>query len=190
LAYCDLERIKAESSRQNEPNFRPAGGGSHAIAYCLETTKRTGGTRGMSEPSRRSLPVAFNASLPPEPSCDWSERGLFPLVFWNSAFSRHFSTFYGPSVQAMDIPLNALQHLLSSLRAFFWLLELRVSRTFLDQCGPSFQAMDIQVTRQRSGTGRPSVEGDRAVRRPCPSQRNKSHKKENARQSQLCGMPP
>ena len=50
----------------------------------------------------------------------------------NSAFSRHFSTFYEPSVQAMD----------------------------------------TQVTRQRSGTGRPSVEGDGPVRRPCPNQRS------------------
>ena len=27
MADCDLERIKAESSRQNEPNFRPAAWG-------------------------------------------------------------------------------------------------------------------------------------------------------------------
>ena len=62
----------------------------------------------MSEPSLRPLPVAFNASLPPEPPCGWSERGLFPLVCWNSAFSRHFYTFYEPSVQSMDTQLNAL----------------------------------------------------------------------------------
>ena len=49
--------------------------------------------------------------------------------------------------------------------------------------------MDTQVTRQRSGTGRPSVEGDGPVRRPCPNHRNKSDRKENARQSQLCSMP-
>ena len=48
--------------------------------------------------------------------------------------------------------------------------------------------MDTQVTRQQSGTGRPSVEGDGPVRRPCPNQRNKSDRKENARQSQLCSM--
>src|SRR5271157_1022000 len=49
--------------------------------------------------------------------------------------------------------------------------------------------MDTQVTRQPSETGRPSVEGDGPVRRPCPNQRNKSDRKENARQSQLCSMP-
>src|SRR5208337_1542169 len=49
--------------------------------------------------------------------------------------------------------------------------------------------MDTRVTRQRSGTGRPSVAGDGPVRRPCPNQRNKSDRKENARQSQLCSMP-
>ena len=72
----------------------------------------------MSEPPLRPLPVAFNASLPPEPPeppCGWSERGLFPLVCLNSAFSRHFYTFYGPSVQAMDIRLNALPILPSAL---------------------------------------------------------------------------
>ena len=49
--------------------------------------------------------------------------------------------------------------------------------------------MDTQVTRQRSGTGKPSVEGNLPVRRPCPNHRNKSDKEENARQSQLCSMP-
>ena len=49
--------------------------------------------------------------------------------------------------------------------------------------------MDTQVTRQRSGIGRPSVDGDRPVRRLCPNHRNKSDRKENARQSQLCSMP-
>ena len=53
----------------------------------------------------------------------------------NSAFSQHFSTFYEPSVQAMDTQLKALRtantsHPRSDL---FWLLELRVSRTLLDK---------------------------------------------------------
>src|SRR5208283_1945472 len=71
----------------------------------------------------------------------------------------------------------------------FGLRELRVSRHFSTFYGPSFQALDTQVTRRRPGTGRPSVEGDGPVRRPCPNQRNKSDRKENARQSQLCSMP-
>ena len=71
----------------------------------------------------------------------------------------------------------------------FWLLELRVSQHFSTFYEPSVQAMDTHVTRQRSRTGRPSVEGDGPVRRPCPNQRNKPHRKENARQSQLCSMP-
>jgi len=48
----------------------------------------------------------------------------------------------------------------------------------------------LLVTRQRSGTGRPSVEEHGRVRRPCPNQRNKSDRKENTRQPQLCSMPP
>src|SRR5208337_4968369 len=47
----------------------------------------------------------------------------------------------------------------------------------------------LQVTRQRPGTERPSVEEDGRVRRPCPNQRNKSERKENMRQPQLCSMP-
>jgi hypothetical protein len=44
--------------------------------------------------------------------------------------SQHFSTFYEPSVQAMDAQLNAVNT--SRPRSNrFWLLELRVSRTFL-----------------------------------------------------------
>src|SRR5271166_3811548 len=43
--------------------------------------------------------------------------------------SRHFSTFYEPSVQTMDTQLNALPTLPVRARTLFWLLELRVSRT-------------------------------------------------------------
>src|SRR5271166_4741040 len=39
-------------------------------------------------------------------------------VCLNSAFSRHFYTFYGPSVQAMEIRLNALPILPSALGSF------------------------------------------------------------------------
>ena len=72
----------------------------------------------MREPSLRPLPVAFNASPPPEAPCGWSDRGLFPFVCLNSAFSRHFYTFYRPSVQAMEIRLNALPILPSALGSF------------------------------------------------------------------------
>ena len=41
-----------------------------------------------------------------------------PFLCLNSAFSRHFSIFYGPSVQAMDIRLNALPILPSALGSF------------------------------------------------------------------------
>jgi len=47
------------------------------------------------------------------------------FVCLNSAFSQQISTFYGPSVQAMDTQLKALPTLLSSLEAFC-LVELRV----------------------------------------------------------------
>jgi len=43
--------------------------------------------------------------------------------------------------------------------------------------------------RQRSGTGRSAIAEDGRVRRPCPNQRNKSERKENMRQPQLCSMP-
>ena len=36
----------------------------------------------------------------------------------NSAFLNISLTFYGPSVQAMDTPLNALHHFLFALRPF------------------------------------------------------------------------
>src|SRR5208337_801309 len=86
----------------------------------------------------------------------------------------------------------------------FWLLELRVSPTFLDIlrliCSvhgyPARRAASTadpndppKVTRQRPGTERPSVEEDGRVRRPCPNQRNKSERKENMRQPQLCSIP-
>jgi hypothetical protein len=47
----------------------------------------------------------------------------------------------------------------------------------------------LQVTRRRLGRGRPSVAEDGRVRRPCSNQRNKSERKENTRQPQLCSMP-
>src|SRR5271166_2423504 len=74
-------------------------------------------------------------------------------------------------------------------QAAVWLLELRVSQHFSTFYGPSVQSMDTQVTRQRSGTGRPSVEGDGPVRRPCLNHCNKSDRKENSRQAQLYSMP-
>src|SRR5208283_6169952 len=89
-------------------------------------------------------------------------------------------------------------------QAAVWLPELRVSRTFLDIlrliCSvhgyPARRAASTadpndppKVTRQRPGTERPSVEEDGRVRRPCPNQRNKSERKENMRQPQLCSMP-
>ena len=45
------------------------------------------------------------------------------------------------------------------------------------------------MTRQRSQTGRPAVAEDGRVRRLCPNQRNKSDRKENTCQPQLCSMP-
>ena len=77
----------------------------------------------------------------------------------------------------MDTQLNALPTLPVLAQGVSGCLNSAFLGLFYTSCGPSFQAMDTQVTRQRSGTGRPSVEGDRPVRRPCPSQRNKSHKK-------------
>src|SRR5208282_797237 len=89
-------------------------------------------------------------------------------------------------------------------QAAVWLPELRVSRTFLDIlrliCSvhgyPARRAASTadpndppKVTRQRPGTERPSVEEDGRVRRPCPNQRNKSERKENMRQPQLCSIP-
>src|SRR5271165_6152100 len=103
--------------------------------------------------------------------------------------SQHFSTFYGPSVQAIDAQLNAPSTLPVLARTVSGCLNSAFSRHFYTFYELSVQTMDTQVTRQRSGTGRPSVEGDGPARRPCLNQRNKPHRKENARQSQLCSMP-
>src|SRR5208282_3684155 len=84
--------------------------------------------------------------------------------------SQHFSTFYEPSVQAMDAQLNAPSTLPVLARTVSGCLNSAFSRHFYAFYEPSVQTMDTQVTRQRSGTGRPSVEGDRPVRRPCPNQ--------------------
>ena len=137
----------------------------------------------MRELSLRPLPVAFNASPPPEPPCGWSDRGLFPFVCLNSVFSRHFSNIlrairlgYGyPAQRDSNTPVRA--RIVSGCwhSAFLGL--------FSTSCGPSFQAMDTTWRANGRGTGRPSVGGDGPVRRPCPNQHNKSERKENARQS-------
>jgi len=61
--------------------------------------------------------------------------------------------------------------------------------TGLSPASPTALWATVQVTRHRSGTGRPSVEEDGRVRRPRPNQRNKSDGKENTRQPQLCSVP-
>ena len=66
---------------------------------------------------------------------------------WNSAFSRHFSTIYGLSVQSMDTQLNALPPLPVLRSRRFWLLELRVSRTFLDQLRPQLSVNQTALKR-------------------------------------------
>src|SRR5271166_6020366 len=86
--------------------------------------------------------------------------------------SQHFSTFYGPSVQAIDAQLNAPSTLPVLARTVSGCLNSAFSRHFYTFYELSVQTMDTQVTRQRSGTGRPSVEGDGPVRRPCPNQRS------------------
>jgi len=97
----------------------------------------------------------------------------------NSAFSRHFYTFYEPSVQAMDTQLGA-RHRWRTPTIHRGSAERRIG---VRPTG------GLQVTRQRSETGRHAVADDERVRRPCPNQRIKSDRKENTRQPQLCSMP-
>ena len=126
MTYCDLERINAGSSRKNEPNFRPAGGGSHAIAWRPQgATPRAGFPPEEQEELVNRLYDPFPLhSRPPHllNLLNLLVAGLIavcsPFLCLNSAFSRHFSTFYGPSVQAMDIRLNALPILPSALGSF------------------------------------------------------------------------
>src|SRR5271166_1698766 len=67
------------------------------------------------------------------------------FVCSNSAFSRHFWTFYGPSVQAMDAQLKALPILPVRARTVFRVRELRESQHFSTFYGPSVQSMDTQL---------------------------------------------
>ena len=99
----------------------------------------------------------------------------------NSAFSQQISTFYGPSVQAMDTQLGA-RHQWRTPTIHRGSAERRIG---VRATG------GLQVTRQRSETGRHAVADDEPVRRPCPcpNQRIKSDRKENTRQLQLCSMP-
>jgi len=55
----------------------------------------------------------------------------------NSAFSRHFSTFYEPSVQAMDTQLNALPTLPVLARGVSGCLNCAFLGLFYTSCGPS-----------------------------------------------------
>ena len=104
----------------------------------------------------------------------------------NSAFSRHFYTFYGPSVQAMATQLGA--------RHRWWTPMIhrgRARRTIsagsrFGQWSPDLPPVlcDRSSPSPRPLARHPAGSGDH-----CPNQRNKSERKENVRQPQLCSMP-
>jgi len=80
--------------------------------------RRTGTLSGASSQARRTLPayarldpsLELNQGDPPCSSPPWPRRAACSDCFWRRELrvSRHFSTFYEPSVQAMDTQLNAL----------------------------------------------------------------------------------
>ena len=73
-----------------------------------------------------------------------SESGAFCLL--ELRVSQHFSTFYGPSVQALDTQLNALATLPVLARSVSGCLNSAFLGLFLDQLRPPvFQAMDTQL---------------------------------------------
>ena len=84
------------------------------------------------------------------------------FVCLNSAFSQQISTFYGPSVQAMDAQLKGCQYFLSDLDRFR-LRELRESQHFSTFYGPSVQAFDTEPG-VRQGWWTPAVHRDRPQR--------------------------
>jgi hypothetical protein len=113
LTYCDLGRTKAESSRKNEPNFRPAAKGVRRGAREQVPEERWEQTMfpghqqvvGCVTKSHRDAGrCVIASSTHPTGFCPRSGR----FVCGNSAFSQQISTFYGPSVQSIDTQLNAL----------------------------------------------------------------------------------
>ena len=85
------------------------------------------------------------------------------FVCLNSAFSRHFYTFYGPSVQAMDAQLKALPTLPVRARTVSGCVNsanLNISQHFTVHL---FQSMDTHLG-ARQGGRTPAVHRDRPQR--------------------------
>ncbi len=96
MAYCDLERIKAESSRKNEPNLRPTaravgrekrgqcGSGEWRVAreqWPVVSRTRTA----VSECDEMELAVILMPVLPMGPSRPW--RSLGGMLAFSRAWS-------------------------------------------------------------------------------------------------------
>src|SRR5271166_395242 len=75
---------------------------------------------GLRHPAWLDPSLELNQGDPPCSSPPWPRRAACSDRFWllELRVSQHFSTFYEPSVQAMDTQLKALPTLLSSLGAF------------------------------------------------------------------------
>src|SRR5271157_1028393 len=176
--------------------------------------------------SRPSPAGARPGSTPPwnqgDPPCSfppWPRMTASSDRFWlcELRVSQHFSTFYGPSVQAMDAQLGARHRRWTpmihrgrarrTISAGSWFGQWSPDPPVLcDRSSPSPRPSRVTwrpPLSRMAGPGdprptcpRPSARHLETSGRPnggvgdhCPNQRNKSERKENIRQPQLCSMP-
>src|SRR5271166_2770872 len=142
-------------------------------------------TSGVQSNTIRFLGKTGVFGLPEVPgSTAFWDRAQWPVSsgrFWlfELRVSRHFSTFYGSSVQTMDTEPGAWHRRWTPM-----IHRGRARRTIAVR-----PTGGLQVTRQQSEAGRPAVADDEQVRSPCSNQLSKSNRKENTRQPQLCSVP-
>ena len=100
--------------------------------------------------------------------------------------SQHFSTFYEPSVQAMDTQLGARQGGGPRRSTEVVLNEQSLPVASMKSSrsqDATFCDSGQNLVGSHSGRRHPGIDGS-------PNQRNKSDRKENTRQPKLCSMPP
>ena len=169
--------------------------------------RRTGTLSGASSQARRTLPahappLRGPGPARPLPGTEAIRRAHFRLGHRapgrggrrarpvsgcvNSAFLNISQPFYGPIFSVHGYPTQRAANTSCPRSGRFWLYELRVSRTFLDILRPSVQAMDTRL-------GATSTVDPDDSPRSCSTNNlcrcNKSERKGNMRQPQLCSSP-